>query len=146
MSTNHGFLTSIQNITLSLIFAVMEERRNNRTYDEYMAIAAALPPLKVLTFEVNQLLEQLHRCNDECKELILPKICRFKAGDEWMRITFESYPKKISYETVRGTLMISGMRQPRWSKARSVGPSAVRNSAEQASSEPAHTALQRANG
>jgi hypothetical protein len=37
----------------------MGEERNNRTYDEYMAIAARLPPLKVLTFRINQLLQLL---------------------------------------------------------------------------------------
>jgi hypothetical protein len=118
MSTPKGFLSSIQNITLSLIFAVMGERRNNRTYDDYMAIAAALPPLKELTFQVNRLLQQLHKCNDECGWFILPEICRFKAGDE--RIIYERYPTKISYETVRETLVASGMRQPRWSKATSL--------------------------
>ncbi len=115
MSAPKGFLTPFQNITLSLVFAVMGERRNNRTYDEYMAIAARLPPLKKLTFQVNRLLQQLHKCNEECGGLILPEICRFKAGDE--RIIYEPYPTKISSETVRETLVASGMRQPRWSKS-----------------------------
>jgi hypothetical protein len=117
MSAPKGFLTSFQNITLSLVFAVMEEHRNNRTYDEYMAIAAGLPPLKELTFQVNRLLQQLHKCNDECGGFILPEICRFTAGDE--RIIYERYPTKISYETIRQALVASGMRQPRWSKATS---------------------------
>jgi hypothetical protein len=117
MSAPKGFLTSFQNITLSLVFTVMGERRNNRTYDEYMAIAARLPPLKVLTFRVNRLLQQLHKCNDECGGFILPKICRFKAGDE--RIIYETYPTIISCETIRETLVASGMRQPRWSKVTS---------------------------
>jgi hypothetical protein len=115
MSAPKGFLTAFQNITLSLVFAVMGERRNNRTYDEYLAIAARLPPLKELTFQVNRLLQQMHKCNDECGGLILPEICRFNAGDE--RTIYEPYPTKISSETVRETLVASGMRQPRWSKS-----------------------------
>ena len=117
MSAPKGFLTSFQNITLSLVFAVMGKRRNNRTYDEYMAIAARLLPLNELTFQVNRLLQQLHKCNDECGGFILPEICRFKTGDK--RIVYETYPTKISHETVRETLVASGMRQPRWSKATS---------------------------
>ena len=108
--------TVIQNIALSLIFAVMGECRYNRTLDEYMAIAARLPPLKQLTYLVNRLLQQLHKCNDECKGFILPELCRFKAGDQ--RIVYEPYPKSISCETVRAALQVSGMRKARWSKAR----------------------------
>jgi hypothetical protein len=115
MSTR--FLTSTQNITLNLIFAFMEERRWNRNYSEYVDIAARLPPLKDLTFQVNRLLQQLHKCNDECNGFILPEICRFKAGDK--RIIYEPYPKKISKETIREALVVSGMREPRWSKTKS---------------------------
>jgi hypothetical protein len=115
MSKRPQFPTPIQDIALNLIFAVMGERRINRTYDEYMAIAAKLPPLKGLTFEVNRLLQQLHKCNDDCKGVLLPQLCRFKAGDK--RITYEPYPTAISYQTVREALEVSGMRQPRWRKA-----------------------------
>jgi hypothetical protein len=66
MSKRPQFPTPIQDITLNLIFAVMKEDRINRTYDEYMGIAAKLPPVKRLTFEVNRLLQQLHKCNNEC--------------------------------------------------------------------------------
>jgi hypothetical protein len=109
------FPTPIQDIALSLIFAVMKEKRINRTYDEYMAIAAKLPPLKRLTFEVNRLLQQAHQSNDECKGFVLPQLCRFKAGDK--RITYEPYPRAISRETVREALEVAGMRRPRWRKA-----------------------------
>jgi hypothetical protein len=109
------FPTPIQEIAINLIFAVMGEERINRTYDEYMAIAARLHPLKVLTFEVNRLLQELHRCNG-CNGVRLPQLCRFKAGDQ--RITYEPYPKVISSETVRTALEISGMRNPRWRKER----------------------------
>jgi hypothetical protein len=115
MSKAQPFPTPIQNIALSLIFAAMGEHRYNRTYDEYMAIAARLPPLKQLTFQVNGLLQQLHKCNDECKGFILPGLCRFKAGDQ--RIIFEPYPKSISYETVRAALVTAGMREQRWQRA-----------------------------
>src|SRR5262245_41214893 len=107
--------TAIQNIALSLIFAVMGEYRYNRTYDEYMAISDRLPPLKQLTFQVNRLLQQLHKCNNECKGFVLPQLCRFKAGDQ--RIVYESYPGRISYETIRAALVAAGMREQRWRKA-----------------------------
>ena len=115
MSKAQRFPTAIQDITLNLTFAVMGERRFNRTHHEYMAIAARLPPLKELTFQINRLLQQLDKCNDECGGFILPELCRFKAGDQ--RITYEPYPELISYETVRAALQVSGLRNPRWRKA-----------------------------
>jgi len=114
MGKHPQFPTPIQDIALNLAFVVMEEERNNRTYGEYVAIAARLPPLKVLTFRINQLLQQLHKCNG-CNGALLPQLCRFKAGDQ--RIDYESYPKAISYQTVRSALEILGMREPRWRKA-----------------------------
>jgi hypothetical protein len=114
MGKHPQFPTPTQDIALNLVFVVMEEERNNRTYGEYMAIAARLPSLKVLTFKINQLLQQLHNCNG-CNGRLLPELCRFKAGDE--RINYEPYPKTISYQTVRSALEILGMREPRWRKA-----------------------------
>jgi hypothetical protein len=114
MSKHSQFPTPIEDIALNLIFTVMGEARINRTYDEYMAIAARLPPLKVLTFQINRLLQELHKC-DGCDGVRLPELCRFKAGDE--RITFEPYPKTISYQTVRTALEFNGMREPRWRKS-----------------------------
>jgi hypothetical protein len=113
MKKRPQFPTPIQDIALNLIFAVTGEERINRTYGEYMAIAARLPPLKLLTFKINRLLQERHRC-DGCNGVRLPQLCRFKAGDQ--RITYEPYPKAISSETVRTALEISGMRKPRWRK------------------------------
>ena|SRR5271166_3191395 len=115
MRSPRQFPTPIQDIALNLAFAVMGEGRINRSYEEYMAIAARLPPLKLLTFKINQLLQELHKC-DGCDGIRLPEICRFKAGDQ--RWDYEPYPKEISYETVRAALEHSGMRQPRWRKAK----------------------------
>jgi hypothetical protein len=53
MNTDTGFPTPIQNIAINLIFVAMCEARNNRTQQEYAAIAARLPPLKTLTARVN---------------------------------------------------------------------------------------------
>jgi hypothetical protein len=117
MGQHPQFPTQIQNIALDLIFAVMGEERINRTYDEYMAIAARLPPLKELTFKVNRLLQQAHQSNNECNGFVLPQLCRFKGGDK--RIVYEPYPKTISYETIREALEVAGMREPRWRKAAS---------------------------
>ena len=110
--------TAIQNITLNLIFAAMGECRFNRKHDEYMAISNRLPRLKELTFQVNRLLQQLHRCNKECKGFVLPQICRFKAGDQ--RIVYEPYPNSISDETVRAALVAAGMREQRWRRLKSL--------------------------
>ena len=110
--------TAIQNITLNLIFAVMGECRFNRKHHEYMAISNRLPALKELTFQVNRLLQQLHRCNQECKGFVLPQICRFKAGDQ--RIVYEPYPNSISDETVRAALVAAGMRKQRWRRLKSL--------------------------
>jgi hypothetical protein len=104
------FPTSVENIALELTFAVMGEPRYNRTYEEYMAIAKRLPPLKVLTFEINQFLQQIHKCNG-WNGFHLYEICGFKRGDQW--ITYRPYPKAISIETVRTALEVSGMRKPR---------------------------------
>jgi hypothetical protein len=109
------FPTPIQDIALNLAFAVLGERRLNRTYSEYMTIAAKLPPLKVLTFKINEFLRQLNKC-DGCNGVRLPELCRFRAGDQ--RVVFEPYPNHISYETVRTALEISGMREARWRKAK----------------------------
>ncbi len=99
--------TPFQDIALNLAFRVMGECRFNRTYQEYMDIAARLPPLKVLVHKINEQLQELH--NDD--GIRLPEICRFKARDE--RYTYGKYPREISYETVRAALVISGMRKPR---------------------------------
>jgi hypothetical protein len=115
MTKRPQFPTPIQDIALNLTFAVMGEKRINRTYDEYMAIAARLPPLKVLTSGINRMLQELHWRNDDCNGVLLPELCRFKAGDQ--RIIYEPYPKTISHETVRTALEVAGMREPRWRKA-----------------------------
>ena len=115
MSKPRQFPTAIQDIALNLIFSVMGEARINRTYSEYMDIAARLPPLKVLTFEVNLLLQRLHE-GEGGDGAGLPDLCRFRAGDE--RIIYEPYPTAISCQTVRTALEVAGMRKPRWRKAK----------------------------
>ncbi len=87
----------------------MGERRYNRTREEYAAIAAKLPPLKVLLYKVNKELERIHE-RSRHSGVPLPQICRFKAGDE--RWTYEEYPLQISYETMRAALTVSGLRIP----------------------------------
>jgi hypothetical protein len=113
MNKRPQFPTPIQDIALNLIFSVMSEYRFNRTYSEYMAIAARLPPLKRLTFEVNEFLRHLHQ-SDGRNGVRLPELCRFRSGDE--RVTYEPFPKRISYETIRSALTIAGLRERRWFK------------------------------
>jgi hypothetical protein len=61
MKKRRKFPTSIQNIALELVFEVMGEERINRSREEYMEIAAKLPPLKQLVFTINKRLKQLHK-------------------------------------------------------------------------------------
>jgi hypothetical protein len=82
------FLTPIQDIAINLVFAVMGERRCNRTRDEYDAISARLPPLKRLVWKVNEELKSMH-ARAARSGVRLPQICRFKAGDE--RWDYEEY-------------------------------------------------------
>jgi hypothetical protein len=111
-STN-GFPTPIQDIALNLIFGIMGECRVNRRAHEYAEIAARLPALKVLLYEVNERLKGLHQ-ESRCSGVPLPQICRFRAGDEhW---DFEDYPQRISYETLRAALNVSSLRSPRGRK------------------------------
>ena len=102
--------TPVQDIAMRLVFQFMGERRENRTYEEYMDIARRLPPLKQLHYHVNVLLQSEHDSGWP-----LPEICRFKAGDKIIR--FEPYPRTISYETLRAALVNYGMRKPRWAAA-----------------------------
>jgi hypothetical protein len=109
--------TVIQDIALNLVFSVMGERRINRAQQEYADIAAKLPPLKVLSFKVNQLLQSIHQ-ESARSEIPLPQLCRFKAGDQ--RWNYEDYPQKISRETMRIALEVSGMRRPRGKRTKSL--------------------------
>ena len=108
-----GFPTPIQDIALNLIFAVMGECRVNRRADEYADFSARLPALKILLYKVNERLKGLHH-GSRCSGVPLPQICRFQAGDE--RSDFEDYPQRISYETLRAALNVSGLRSPRGRK------------------------------
>ncbi len=73
--------TVIQDIALNLVFAVMGERRINRTQQEYASIAAKLPPLKKLVFKINELLVSIHK-HAALSGVPLPQICRFQTGDK----------------------------------------------------------------
>ena len=99
------FPTPLENIALNLVFECADKFRNNRTADEYMRIAAKLPPLKVLHHYVNKRLEEIQRSGNA------PQICRFRAGDK--RIVYEDYPRSLSIEVLRTALNKSGMRVPR---------------------------------
>jgi len=107
------FLTPIQNIAINLVFGVIDEHRINRTVQEYAAIEAKLPPLKILVHKVNEFLASKHKRSVD-SGIPLPLLSRFKAGDE--RDILEEYPRKISYETVRKALEVFGMRAPRAKK------------------------------
>ncbi len=95
-------LTSKENIALDLVFELLGETRENRSMDEYTAIAARLPKLAALHAYVNQRLRQMNDAG------IVPfEICYFKAGD--LSHSFVNFPTSLSIETVRSALHKSGM-------------------------------------
>ncbi|MBN8966158.1 MAG: hypothetical protein J0H89_12455 [Rhizobiales bacterium] len=106
MARPKGWLTSTENIAIDLVFDVLGEERLNRTSKEYMDIAARLPVLKELHYQINERLSQWHK---EGRRLY--EICRFKAGDK--RIVYEPFPKTISQETLRRALIQAGFREPK---------------------------------
>jgi hypothetical protein len=63
-----------QDVAVSLVFEFMGESRYNRTFDEYAAIIAKLPPIKVLHGYVNDRLQELAK--DPPYQL-----CYFRAGE-----------------------------------------------------------------
>lgn len=100
------FPTAAENIALDLIFHKMGEARGDRTQDEYDAIIANLPPIKVLHAYINDRLQEIADAGSAPFQ-----ICHFKAGDLYIR--YEDFPKSVSIETVRSALVKIGMRQPR---------------------------------
>jgi hypothetical protein len=90
------FLTSKENIVVILIYGWLGESRLNRTYDEYMEIAARFPKVAA-------------RLREMAADGFAPyQICYFKAGDwyPW----YEEFPTSLSMETVRTALLKMGMR------------------------------------
>ena len=98
----------MQDIAINLVFRVMEERRLNRTLAEYAAIAAKLPPLKILVHEINELLRWMHERSANQGFRCLSCGASKNGGDKWY--FYEAYPRKISYETVRKALEVFGLR------------------------------------
>jgi hypothetical protein len=113
MPRRQQFPTAIQDIAINLVFAVMGESRMYRSQTEYAAIAARLPPLKVLTYRANEQLKRLHE-DSALRGSRLPELLRFKAGDE--RWAYEEYPRQISAETIRTALVITGLGQAKRAK------------------------------
>ena len=106
------FLTMQEDLALSLIFEYVGESRYNRTIEEYEAIAAKLPPIKVLHGYVNDRLKEI------AEDPAAPRgLCYFQAGDR--RAWFKDFPKLLTIEVVRNALVKSGMRNKQSRKARS---------------------------
>jgi hypothetical protein len=104
-------LTSKENIAFSLIFEWLGESPINRTFEEYVEIAARLPKLQSLHAYVNQRLREMAEAGYAPYE-----ICSFKAGDRYWR--YEPFPRSLSITTVRNALVKSGMWQLRASQAK----------------------------
>jgi hypothetical protein len=98
------FLTQVQDKVLDLVFEVMGESRINRSYEDYMAIAAKLPGLKILHHLVNERLQEKHKAGE------MPKFYRKRWPGP---VVYDRYPDKISIETLRAALTLSAMRQKR---------------------------------
>src|SRR5437868_12511306 len=97
-SSMGGVLTSRERLALSLVFASKGERQFNRKPGEYTRIAAELPCLKKLHYEVNELLKE------RCKSVgPMDEICRFRAGDDIVR--YDPFPTSISTQTLRTALV-----------------------------------------
>ncbi|SRR6266545_1569237 len=106
MSTKTPFLTSKENIAVDLIYEWLGESRINRTFEEYMAIAARFPKLEACHAYVNQRLK-------ERAEARTPRyqICYFRAGDRYP--WYENHPSSLSIETVRMGLLKMGKPEGR---------------------------------
>ena len=109
------FLTSKENIALDLIFDSFEERRINRTMEEYIAIAARAPKLSALHADINLALQEMAIAGRVPYE-----ICYFKAGDK--KRWYEKFPVSVSIEVVRQAWVKSGMRGLQiWQKQHQLG-------------------------
>ena len=101
-------MTMKQDVAVSLVFEFMGESRYNRTFDEYAAIIAELPPIKVLHGYVNDRLQELAKDPPY-------RLCYFRAGDR--RAWFDDFPTSLSIETIRCALVEFGMRDKRSRKS-----------------------------
>jgi hypothetical protein len=125
------FPTSREDLALDIVFELMGESRYNRTHEEYMAIAAQLPPLKRLHGLINDRLAEMNSeaidastdnatdattdiATDGTTEKVIDalrgKVCHFKPGDKY--VWYEDFPRSLSLETVRSALTKIGMREP----------------------------------
>ena len=98
------FPTSKENIVLDLISNRLGESFINRTPEDYEAIKAKLPPIKVLHGWVNDGLKAIAAAGAAPY-----KICYFKVGDR--HAWYEPYPTNLSIEVVRSALVNSGFRE-----------------------------------
>jgi hypothetical protein len=96
--------TAIQSFTMKVLYAALGIDPINRTVDEYQQIKARIPKsLKVVHGLIIDYLKA-HKVTDfSCAEF-----CRFDVGHKI--IHYESYPTKISRETVRQALIVHGWR------------------------------------
>jgi hypothetical protein len=72
------FPISAENIAINLIYEWMGESRINRSYDDYIAIAARFSKIEACVARVNQCLEELARSGFAKRH----EICHFRPGDK----------------------------------------------------------------
>jgi hypothetical protein len=97
ISSMSDFLTSKENIVINLLFESLNERRFNRSLQEYKAVAAQVPKVDAVFADVN---ERLGKMAKDCYSPYY--ICYFKAGDQYP--WYANFPAQISRETVRTAL------------------------------------------
>ena len=91
------FLASKENIVINLLFAWLGESRYNRTYQEYIAIAARVPKVEAVFAYVNQCLEEMAASGHAPFQ-----ICYFHIEDRYP--WYADFPTSLSRETVRTAL------------------------------------------
>jgi hypothetical protein len=95
-------LTMQESLIIDLVFEHIGESRCDRTFEEYDAIAANLPPIKVLHGIVNDRLRELAQNPPH-------QFCYFQAGDR--RAWYKDFPSWLSIEVVRRALVNFGLRK-----------------------------------
>lgn len=96
-----------ESLAMVLILEVLQYSRSGPEFGDYEYLASKIPKLDALHYDVNKLLSEWNesdRVNGKVRY-----ICDFRAGDR--KIWFRSYPTKLSKETIRRTLVNSGLRE-----------------------------------
>lgn len=100
------FLTTQENLIVSVIFRILGESRFNRTLAEYASVAARVPAQKILLYLINRALEDMAIAGYswEYCEVWTNKKTNMRS------YKFVGAPIKVGRETLRTAWVKSGMR------------------------------------